>query len=182
MVKTKSYNYTYSGKLPTFQYAAEKKLQNIEFKGVSYSHYNDWLQKKELYLEASQLTNTNKLQLTNKHLIMQYPNKHLAFPLHTVRRVRVAFRRLLLPLISGGISTPLFAVALWNQLINFWFGIGIVMAGLSLLYYGWLGTHQVSIDFAQNTFNYFTDHKNPDLEKLIDHTNQIIKERDEIIA
>lgn len=110
---------------------------------------------------------------------MQDPHKKLAFPLQKVQKVSIAFKRLLFPLISGGISTPLFGVALWNQLISFWFGIGVVFIGLSLLYYGWLGTHQVSIDLSQETINYFTDHKTPELESLVKQTNELVKQRKE---
>lgn len=146
---------------------------------VSYSHYYDWLKQHETTLVSSTLTNTHSLELTNKHLIVKQPNKKLHYPLHTVSKINLAFKRLLLPIIGGGISTPLFTVALWNHLLHFWFGIGIIMAGLSLLYYGWLGTHQLSIQINENQVHYFADQKTPELEKLVSQVNKVIRERNE---
>jgi hypothetical protein len=150
------------------------------FVQTSYSHYYDWLQQQETTIISSTLTTTHSLQLTNKHLIVQQPYKKLHYPLHNVNKINLVFKRMLLPLISGGISAPLFAVALWNHLLHFWFGIGIIMAGVSLLYYGWLGTHQVSIDTNENQIHYFADEKTTELESLVTETNKAIQQRKSI--
>jgi hypothetical protein len=174
---TNNKNYHYSQTATTFFAKDMCKISPINFTHISYSHYYDWLLQEENTILRSALTNTHSLELTNKHLLVAQPDKKIAYPLHNISKVSFAFKRLLLPLIGGGISTPLFAVALWNHLLNFWFGIGIVMAGMSLLYYGWLGIHQLSIQVADNQIHYFADQKTQDLEQLVQQTNKIIVER-----
>lgn len=175
----KPINYIYSqADKPVFRPSLqEKKITLRKFSQVSYSHYYDWLKQEESIVESSPLTDTHSLELTNKNLLVKQPQKILTYPLHTIQQVKFAFKRLLLPLISGGISAPLFGIALWNQLLNFWFGLGIVMLSVSLLYYGWLGTHQISIELQHQQIHYFADQKTPELQKLVAKTNKVIKER-----
>jgi len=172
-----AYTFSKTTHVPFISNSIDKAVYDGFMLQVSYSHYYDWLKQQETTLANSTLTSTQSLQLTNKHLVVKQPNYSLLYPLHTITKVSVAFKRLLLPLIGGGISTPLFAVAVWNHLFNFWLGIGILMAGLSLLYYGWLGTHQVSIQVAEHQVHYFADQKTQELEQLINSTNKVIRDR-----
>ncbi len=172
------YNYSQtSHTVPSFDKESEKVADTNYFVQTSYSHYYDWLQQNETIIVSSSLTSTQSLQLSNKHLIVKQPERKLEYPIHNINKVSLAFKRMLLPLIGGGISAPLFAVALWNHLLHFWFGVGIIMAGVSLLYYGWLGTHQISIDTKENQIHYFADQNSPELENLVKETNKVIKER-----
>jgi hypothetical protein len=179
MPQAKTYTYSYSGKFSNFVNSKKTVAKVADFQYISYSHYYDWLRQAETPLAVASLTDTHSLVLTNKHLLLQSPQKKLSFPLQQVKSIDLAFKRLLFPLISGGISTPLFGVALWNQVVNFWLGVGIVLLSSSLLYYGWLGMHQVSINLSQESLHYFTDQKRADVEQLVRQTNQLLKSRKE---
>jgi hypothetical protein len=180
--KPNTITYAYSQTAKPVFHVPKHQVKARHFSQTSYSSYYDWLHQKETIVAKANMTNTHSLAITNKHLLITQPQKKIAYPLHTINKIHIAFKRLLLPLITGGIAAPLFGIGLWNQFINFWFGLGIVMLSLSLLYYGWLGTHQISIELqSQHQIHYFADQKTPELKNLIAKTNQTIQQRNQML-
>jgi hypothetical protein len=147
------------------------------FSYLNYSHYYDWLIQAEPLVAKLLLTYSQTLLLTSKHLVVQQPHRKMLFSLKSIQSVSLHYRKLLFPLIIGGILAPLCAVALWNNLMHFWLGITFVIVGLSLMYYGWLGTYQLDIQFETYKISYFADQKTPELETMLKEANVLIKKR-----
>jgi hypothetical protein len=137
-----------------------------------YSFYFDWLRQRENVLAECRLSEKETLQLTNKHLRMNDGQHPKTWPLHQLRELELTFRRLMFPLLTGGIVAPISLVALLNSLLTPLIGIGLALVGLSLLYYGWVGTYQVRIHFKSPTsVAYFADTKTDRIERFVTKAN-----------
>jgi hypothetical protein len=155
----------------------KRRVIRPHFNYLNYSHYYDWLIQAEPLIAKLLLTYSQTLLLTSKHLVVQQPHRKMLFTLKSIQSVSLHYRKLLFPLIIGGILAPLCAAALWNNLIHFWLGITFVILGLSLMYYGWLGTYQLDIQFDTYKISYFADQKTPELETMLKETNLLIQKR-----
>jgi hypothetical protein len=137
-----------------------------------YTFYFDWLHQAENVLAECRLSEKETLQLTNKHLCVGSAQRPRTFPLHQLRRLELSFKRLMFPLVLGGIVAPISLVALFNGLTSPLFGVSLAFVGLLLLYYGWLGAYQVRLHFhTQTVAAYFADARTARIEHLVQVAN-----------
>jgi hypothetical protein len=133
-----------------------------------YTFYYDWLHQAEHVLAECRLSEKETLQLTNKHLCVGSAQRKRAVPLRQLQRLELSFKRLMFPLLVGGIVAPISLVALFNSLMSPLFGASLAFVGLSLLYYGWLGAYQVRLHFhTQTVAAYFADARTARIEHLV---------------
>jgi hypothetical protein len=138
-----------------------------------YTFYFNWLQQTEDVLAECQLSGKEAMQLTNKHLHIDLGHRQKALPLNQLQNLELVFKRLMFPLLVGGIVAPISLVALLNGLLAPLIGIGLSSVGLSLLYYGWVGTYQIRINLKSATFlAYFADSKTAQIERFIEKINR----------
>ena len=151
-----------------------------------YTYYYPWLKQQEDTIAEFAINANSNLQLTNKTLSIHYKNKYgeqftKSLPLNKVNSIEMQFKRLLFPLIIGGIFAPLAFFAAFLGTVHFWIGITIGLLGLSLIYYGWLGSYQLKINaFHAQQFNYFVDFKTKNLDYFIEQTQRLLLMREEI--
>ena len=130
-----------------------------------YTYYYTWLNQHQSLVASCMLNPNRKLLLTNKNLevitrsVINKQTYRLSIPLRQIESLEVRHKKLILPLIVGGIVAPFSTVATLLRLVGFWSGMGVVIAGLLLVYYGWVGTQQFSIVFAKHQLNYFSDYQ-----------------------
>ncbi len=137
-----------------------------------YTFYFNWLQQTEDVLAECQLSEKEAMQLTNKHLHIDLGHRQKALPLDQLQNLELVFKRLMFPLLVGGIVAPISLVALLNGLLTPLIGIGLSSVGLSLLYYGWVGTYQIRVNLKSSTFlAYFADSKTTRIERFIEKIN-----------
>ena len=81
----------------------------------------------------------NKCLLTAKHLIVVRRGKPYSFPLLSIQKIGFDHRRVLLPLIAGGIAAPFSLVAIFTRVGDPWLLLPLFFMGLFSIYWGWLG-------------------------------------------
>ncbi|MCS6969072.1 MAG: hypothetical protein RMJ44_10285 [Cytophagales bacterium] len=137
-----------------------------------YTYYYSWLKQHEEILCDYQSDDGYYLLLTSKHLQICSRTLKRSFPLQKVNSINLQFKRLMLPLIIGGIIGPFSALATYQGLLTYWIGVGLTLSGFLLVYYGWLGSWQINVVMHTHTLHYFTDHKTPHLEEFIQAVNR----------
>lgn len=81
----------------------------------------------------------NKCLLTGKHLVVIRQGKTYRFLLTDILNITFDHRRLMLPLVAGGIATPFSLLAMFTQVTDPWLMLPLFFMGLFAVYWGWLG-------------------------------------------
>ncbi|WP_020529387.1 hypothetical protein [Flexithrix dorotheae] len=140
----------------------------------SYSYNYEWLGKEKNSLGKYYLNYGEFMELTENEIIIFKDKKMHFFPLKQVKPIEINFRYFIIPLITGGIVTPLSLVAFFNQFLPRWPGIAFIFVGAMLIYYGLKGTYQVAIKTWNDQYAFFVDEKNSELEAFIKKINHLI--------
>lgn len=116
----------------------------------------------------------NKCMLTSERLIVVYRGKPFSFERQHIRDLYFSWRRLLLPLVAGGISAPLSLLAIFMNLYNLWPLMFIFFLGLALFYLG-LQQHPVlTIKDTVKEHDFFLREKTPNLKEFLSFARQVI--------
>lgn len=112
--------------------------------------------------------------LTSERLIVVYKGKPYSFERQHIRDLYFSWRRLLLPLVAGGISAPLSLLAIFMNLYNLWPLMFIFFLGLALFYLG-LQQHPVlTIKDTVKEHDFFLREKTPNLREFLSFARQVI--------
>ncbi|WP_338812942.1 hypothetical protein V9L05_16515 [Bernardetia sp. Wsw4-3y2] len=93
--------------------------------------------------------------LTNKTLIYKREGKQKRFILSQVEKIELRYKRLMFPLLLGGIGGAFSIVASLKGSLNLWIGMGLGAVGLLLFYYGVKGRYQLEIYMKSNAIHTF---------------------------
>jgi hypothetical protein len=96
----------------------------------------------------------NQCILTTARMVITFRNKDHIFPLETITGIEIERKKMLLPLLSGGIIAPLSFIGFMNFLIAPALSIFAIISGILLFYIGWTGNEVLSIN-ATNQFGQF---------------------------
>jgi len=131
----------------------------------------------ENVLASCTLNKQGKLELRDKRLILHRKDEVQTSPLNQIKKLDTKFRYFILPIIVGGIMAPFFLIATFSNYLAGMPGIIGITIGTLLLYYGFTGSHQLSIDMRSNAFNMFVDEKTPELDAFVRLVNQSLSRR-----
>ncbi len=146
-----------------------EKNYSQKSKGYIYS-YTDalkWLRTPENELLRSEI-GEQKLVLTNKRLYWTDEIKKYSFWLGELSAITIKFRRLMLPLVFGGIAGPLFMVAMLKGILVWWLGFSLSFFGFLLFAKGLQGRHQLEIQKGAEKLSIGLDSAPRYWEKIID--------------
>ncbi|UII29398.1 hypothetical protein LVD15_13490 [Fulvivirga maritima] len=105
------------------------------------------------------LRKTNDLKnacfLSKKHLFVKEKGILSPFPLESVQDTSFGHRLILLPLVIGGILTPLSLHALFHHYFNIWLLFSLAFIGVILIYYGIQGTNVFTVHTAIKNYDFF---------------------------
>lgn len=87
----------------------------------------------------------NKSLLTDHNLIIIHKGKSKNFKLADIKDLGFHSRKIMLPLLSGGIFAPLSIIAIFKSLYDPWWLLFILFISLFLFYYGWLGQKVLTV-------------------------------------
>ncbi|AFM02998.1 hypothetical protein Fleli_0524 [Bernardetia litoralis DSM 6794] len=93
--------------------------------------------------------------LTDKTLIYKRERKQKQFILSQIAKIELHYKRLMFPLLLGGIGGTFSIVASFKGSLNSWIGMGLGAVGLLLFYYGIKGRHQLEIYMKNNAVHTF---------------------------
>ncbi|MBX2842125.1 MAG: hypothetical protein KTR26_10150 [Flammeovirgaceae bacterium] len=147
------------------------KLKELYF---SYSYNYKWLEKEKNSLGKYFLNYGEFIELTENELIIFRDKKIHFFPLNKIKPLEINFKYFIIPLITGGIVTPLSLVAFFNNFLPRWPGIAFIFVGAMLIYYGMKGSYQITIETGNDHYSFFVDENNPKLEAFIAKINKLI--------
>lgn len=137
----------------------------------NYTYHYPWVKKPEVLLRRCRFDDGGYMELTDSRLIIFEDWKRKQLPLSQVKKADISFKRLIAPIIIGGIISPLGFVAAFGNTFSFWFSMAFFLIGILLFYYGMQGSYQVSVELEGHHFKFFVDEKNEDIESFIDHLN-----------
>lgn len=132
----------------------------------------DWVRVPEKLLATCDCGTDVQLELSDQKLVIVRPRRRDEFLLRNIRQVQLSFRRLLFPMVVGGIFAPLGVVAYFYRYMATWPGLAMVIVSIMLFVYGLRGTCQVSVHHHSAVVNLFADEEHPRLRQLVELANQ----------
>ena len=160
-------------RLAAYRWSIPQPEINAHF-SYDYTYDYPWIQRPQGRLYYCEFDGDGYMELTDKYLVIFEDWKKHRFLLKDIMGMQVEFKRLMAPLIIGGIVAPLSFIAAFNtEFFSYWISIASFLIGILLFYYGLQGSHQVSIQFAAHDFRFFIDEKNEEVEELIFYINRL---------
>jgi uncharacterized protein (DUF952 family) len=141
---------------------------------------------REIYLEPGEYvdiecfygkeSNENyRAYLTNKHLVLRRKKHWHYFPLENIVNLNYKERKLLFPLLMGGIVVPFSLLLIFRNIFHSWTVLILLFAGLLSFYFGWAGRKSLTITTIIKDYDIFVDEENPNLHKFLDLVRIYIK-------
>lgn len=156
--ETKSYfsKPIYSVSLPSSHsdFVSQKTVSLPTFEQMaSFSPF--WIAFPEQEQASVQTDLISRWTLTNKTLIYKRERKQKRFILSQISKIELHYKRLMFPLLLGGIGGAFSMVASLKGSLNLWIGMGLGAVGLLLFYYGIKGRYQLEIYMKNNAIHTF---------------------------
>lgn len=151
----------------------DKSLASYFF---SYSYLYDWVVTEENELARCTFNRGDSLTLTDKKLYISYNGKTSSFYLKSITALQLSFRRLILPILTGGIIAPLSLLALFLKAMNLFFAFTMFLIGILLLYYGYSGSYQIVFRLKHNvSVSFFVDEPAESLYQFVRYVNRFLR-------
>ncbi len=144
----------YSVSLPSSALNFERKVSIPNFEQqASFSPF--WIAFPEEEQAIIQTDLISRWKLTNKTLFYRREGKQKRFILSQIAKIELRYKRLMFPLLLGGIGGAFSMVASLKGALNLWIGMGLGAVGLLLFYYGIKGRYQLEIYMKSNAIHTF---------------------------
>lgn len=125
----------------------------------SFNHW--WVNMHETELGILKIGRSRRLELTNRYLrVYSSSGQVKKFFLPKVINIQFEHKKIILPIIIGGITGPLSIVGLSRYVLTPFTGIIMVMCGFLLLYYGLQGSSQLIIETHGSKTSFFLEENN----------------------
>lgn len=116
----------------------------------------------------------NKCMLTSERLMVVYKGKMHSFDRSHIKDLYFSRRRLLLPLVIGGISAPLSLLAIFMNLYSLWPLMFVFFLGLALFYLGLQMHPALTIQDTVKEHDFFLQEKSANLKEFLSFARQLI--------
>ncbi|OHX67145.1 hypothetical protein [Flammeovirga pacifica] len=139
----------------------------------SYSYLYKWLNIEENNDEVLQLGEGNYIKMTTIFFELNLTSTRRKFEKRHIKKLFVKKKKLILPLLSGGILGPFALFSSFSGFFELFTGFSVFLACAFLFYYGFVGNYQIEVlqkNGVQNQF--FVDGNIPELESFISRCNQ----------
>ena len=113
----------------------------------------------------------DKLLLGPEHLQVRYRGKIRGFALDHLRRLSFNHRKLMLPLVLGGITASLSLVAIFKTQYNPWLMLSLMLAGCLAAYRGYQGSWVLSIEEDKNYTDFYLQSISANLRAFVAYAN-----------
>jgi len=138
-------------------------------------NYFDWEKAKAFVYLLSEGDDGNKLAITDELLLVNH-NKHKSlFLLSQIVHVKAENKKMLFPLIVGGIITPFAFLSYFTNMFLPWIHLVFMLAGMFLFYVGWSGKSSLTILLKNGgEENFYLQSISRNLWAFIDFVNNIL--------
>ncbi|MFP4090307.1 MAG: DUF952 domain-containing protein [Cyclobacteriaceae bacterium] len=116
----------------------------------------------------------NKCMLTSERLMLVYKGHFYSFDRPHIKAIYFSRRRLLLPLVSGGIIAPLSLLAIFLNLYNLLPLLFIFFIGLLLFYLGVQQHPVLTVKDSVKEHDFFLEEITPNLKAFVSFARQVI--------
>ncbi len=113
----------------------------------------------------------NKMWLNQEYLQLVYKGQLKVFPLKNITRISFNHRKLMLPLVIGGIAASLSLVAIMKLFYNPWLTLSLLTAGCLAAYRGYQGSWVLTIEEAKFHSDFFINAITPNLKAFVRYAN-----------
>jgi len=121
----------------------------------------------------------NKCTLTETVLIVTNKGIEDTYLLKNLNHAEFHEKKLLLPLIAGGIIASLGLTAYLSGYFNPWLTMSVSIAGIYLFYFGWSGTWTLSLDTSLGNKDYYLKGVSLNLKAFVSYLNYLLLEEPE---
>ena len=118
----------------------------------------------------------NKCALTVTNLIITHKGTETNYLLKDLNHVKFHEKKLLLPLIVGGIIASLGLTANLSGYYNPWLTMSVSIAGIYLFYYGWSDTWTLTLDTSLGNKDYYLRGVSLNLKAFVSYLNYLLLE------
>ncbi|NJN27311.1 MAG: hypothetical protein HC819_15720 [Cyclobacteriaceae bacterium] len=120
----------------------------------------------------------NKILLSDEKLLIYYKKKKNTLQLDSVRSLKTERVKLLFPLILGGTLAPFALLSFFVDPYYPWVHLVLILAGLFLLYLGWMGRPSFTVVFKNgDEIQHHLPEISPHLDAFVDFANGQIENR-----
>lgn len=113
----------------------------------------------------------HKIWLNRELLQLMYKGRHRVFELKEIRSIEFNHRKLMLPLVLGGITATLSLVAIFRAYYNPWLMLSLLVAGLLAAYLGFLGSWVLTVHENKYHHDFFLKTISPNLRAFVAYAN-----------
>lgn len=113
----------------------------------------------------------HKVWLSREHLHLLYHGRLRVFELGQVQRLAFHQRKLMLPLVTGGITATLSLVAIFKTYASPWLMLSLLVAGLLAAYLGYQGSWVLTVHENKYHQDFFLKGITPNLRAFVDYAN-----------
>ena len=121
--------------------------------------------------------NKNQCRLSTHYFTVIRKGKVTSFELDEVCQLSTGTRKMMLPLILGGIFASLSVVAMAKDLFNPWGILIWFMLNLMFFYFGWLGYPVLSVELKGFHQDFQIKAKGKNIAEFIDFVNEVLLKR-----
>jgi hypothetical protein len=114
-------------------------------------------------------------KLTDQRLIIRRKNRLNEFPIQGIRSLRINHRKLLIPIVFGGVFTPLIAVGYFEGFFHPVIAVVLIISGVFTFYVGWTGQQVLTVNESQGHSDFTMENPGENLIAFIEYTNQFIE-------
>lgn len=160
-----------------YQFTAQISEEETPKYIYHYSWEFDWVKLEDNVISECYLESGHRLKLTDRKLYINHRKSKKHWNLNSIISIDIKFKRLMLPLVIGGISAPLSFVALVSNFLHLWTGLAILFIGILLMVYGYKGSYQLSIQMSSDSFSIFLDEKTKPVISFINQVKKNIRKK-----
>jgi len=117
-----------------------------------------------------------KVFLTSKQLYIYHDGRLKAIEIENIKMLGFGFERLTLPLVLGGIVSPLSALALYAGVMSMWLNLFLFFGGILCFYLGWLGTQTFMVYTPIKTYSFAVNHISQNLKAFVRFANRHLRQ------
>ena len=140
----------------------------------NYSYWFTWLNQKEDILKNWR-SGSQRMVLKENTLYIKDKGREHQIPLQRIAAAEILYKRLILPIITGGIVAPLALISIFSGVLDPWIAAGLLFVGIMLGYYGYTGAYQVQITFTNSLkLAFFIEDDTRDIREFVARINRTV--------
>ncbi len=141
-------------------------------------NYFDWEKAKAFVYLLSEGDDDNKLAITDELLLVNHNKQKSLFLLSQIVHLKAENKKMLFPLIVGGIITPFAFLSYFTNMFLPWIHLVSMLAGMFLFYVGWSGKSSLTILLKnRGEENFYLQSISRNLWAFIDFVNNLLSNK-----